>query len=305
MRLPEIRYPLFWILGGCFLLVVGSVAWPLSEPLRGRVSNAWRRAIDGPPVPSSTEPRVVGGAITRRVLILNEKTPVTDRPGGQVVQEISRRNFADVYDVWPLDDEADPTSYRIGNRRPFGWVEARAVLPWNTRLIVRAAGATLELAETPSGTPTSVEVEPGSTYPVLAWDDSAVMVAVWAPGAPWQAVARLGWLRLADQPEVTPGVLLSRYELFSLWRGFADATTSEHRDDLRLRAILGRLTDREMIPAQVRDATRDLLPEWSRSAGPTPADDASVQLSRLYESWEPDASWSGLGFRSIPLDALP
>src|SRR5262249_12514702 len=119
---PPIRYPLPTLIA---LLLAALLAW------RGASwAGAWRpasaarmaRAGAGPAVPSSPDPKVVAGPILRRVLLLHDETPVADTPGGRPTDSVRHRMFADVYDLWP--PSGDPTHYRIGNRRPLGWVSA-------------------------------------------------------------------------------------------------------------------------------------------------------------------------------------
>src|SRR4051794_26212111 len=98
------------------LVVLALLAWKgeaRTRPLRADLAARWSRIVEGPPPPASTEPKVVAGPIVRRVLLLRDGVPATDRPGGRVVETIRHRQFADLYDVWPL--QGRPTHYRIGN----------------------------------------------------------------------------------------------------------------------------------------------------------------------------------------------
>src|SRR5205823_1060460 len=155
------------------------------------------------------------------------------------VETIRLRQFADVYDVWPL--EGTPTHYRIGNRRPIGWVRADAVLPWDTRLVLRAPGGKVAAAPAPAGAGRSA-VEVGDIpSPVIAWKPGAIAVALWDARRPWERVARSGWLRSDDLPGDAWGVLLSEFEVRALLDEPPMAMTPAGAGLVRLRAVLGRL----------------------------------------------------------------
>src|SRR2546423_963051 len=100
--LPPIRYPLPTLL---LLLLVGLAAWggeKATRPLRAALAGRFTRAVEGPPIPSSTRPQVVAGPIVRRALLLHDDVAVSGRPGGPPTETIRLRMFVDVYDVWPL-----------------------------------------------------------------------------------------------------------------------------------------------------------------------------------------------------------
>lgn len=294
MSPPPIRYPLPTLVLAAALALIAwrGAAWTASW--RAALAARWARVVAGPPVPSSTTPMVVAGPIVRRVLLLAEPTPATARPGGPVVTSIDRRIFADVYDLWPLS--GPPTHYRIGNRRPIGWVAAEAVLPWDTRLVVRAPAGGLPL----DGEGRSPARSTSAVLPVVGWSDRAVELADWAPEAPWSAVGRRGWVPLEAVPDDAWGAWLSRVELLALLRR---ALAGQGDGVPRVAAILGP-RDRAYAPRDVAAARAALPAPVARIAGPTPTA-AAERLARLNEQWAPDASWSGLSFRAVPLGDLP
>ena len=253
-------------------------------------------------MPASTEPQLVAGPIVRKVLLLRDGVEATDVPGGSPVETINQRIFADVYDVWPLRGE--PTHYRIGNRRPIGWVEAAdgpAVVDPAGRPV--AGRCTVARRWAGRGTRGRRSRPDRSRCPVIGWTDEAVEVAVWSPDAPWERVERTGWLRLDAIPDEAWGVWLSRAELVGLLRrsigGDAEAGS------LRVEAVLGLVVGASRIGgADAAEAFRALPPVVSRVA-PTGDEPASVRLGRLNDDWEADARWAGLEFRAIPLGSLP
>jgi hypothetical protein len=273
---PAIRYPIFWLVGGVLLLLGWWVVWPRTAGVRAAIHERWRRVVEGPPVPSSDSPQVIAGPMVRRILLLRNDVPATDRPDGRVAETIGRRVFADVYDVWPLDGE--PTHYRVGNRRAFGWVPAADVLPWNTRLVL---------------------ADDGTALPVVGWGDSRLQVARWAEGAAWQRVGGLSSMP-ADSPDL--GVLLSRDELAFLLRRLI---AGEGAEELRLRAILGRLVDRSPWTADDLAAVRKVLPATAVERRAATREAALAELARLNRDAPAVAGWAGLEFQLVPLDALP
>ncbi|MBX6314451.1 MAG: hypothetical protein IRY99_16285, partial [Isosphaeraceae bacterium] len=214
MTPPPIRYPLPMLLVAIALalLIWRGERW--TRPLRAVLAERWMRAVEGPPIPSSTEPKVVAGPIVRKVLLLRAPVPATDRPGGRVVETIRRRGLYDVYDLWPL--QGRPTHDRIGNRRPIGWVAAEVVLPWDTRLVLRAPEGKLDLADQPERRAKSSVAVGAIPLPVVAWTDHAIEVAVWEADRPWSAIARRGWIASEEIPSEAWGVLLSSAECRAL-----------------------------------------------------------------------------------------
>jgi hypothetical protein len=303
VRPPPIRYPLPTLIVVIALVLLGRWGAELLRPVREAVAARWKQVVEGPPVPSSSEPQVVAGPMVRRALLLHDKTPATARPGGPPVETIGHRMIADVYDVWPVRGE--PTDYRIGARRPIGWVAAADVLPWDTRLVIRVPRGTLALADFP-GSPASAPVEVGTVpLPVLAWTEGAIRVAVWDRDRPWTEVARRGWVRTADVPAESWGVWLSREELLDLLRRTLAPAAVNDAQAVRLRTLLGRLADNTPLAAADLKATRDALPAAAFAAEAADLKPKSEVLARFNEQWTPDASWSGVSFRAIPLSALP
>lgn len=303
MSPPPIRYPLPTLVLLIALVVLARWGADLSRPLRAALTARLERAMAGPPVPSSSEPQRVAGPIVRRALLLHDDTPASALPGGPPVGTIRHRMIADVYDVWPLKGEL--THYRIGSRRPIGWVAAADVLPWDTRLVIRAPEGKLALADAPDG-PAGAAVEVGAVpLPVVAWTEGAIRVAVWAPDRPWAEVARLGWVPLADVPAEAWGVWLSRDELLALLRQVLSPAAAAGAEVTRLRAILGRLGENSPLTAADLKAAETALPAVAFAGAGRATPQKSEALARLNEQWTPDASWSGLSFRAIPFSAFP
>jgi hypothetical protein len=194
--------------------------------------------------------------------------------------------FLDVYDIWPLAGK--PTHYRVGTRRPFGWVNAPELLLWNTRLVVRHEAASLSL-------------------PVLGQRTDGVEVAVWDADHPWSALARREAIRMSDLTGGSWGAWLAREELLALLRRTLAVGMghTEPRESLHLRAVLGRLLDdRPLTDDDVR-AARAVLPPPALAIAAGSLDEARDRLARINEEWSAEASWGGLSFQFIPLEALP
>jgi hypothetical protein len=299
---PPIRYPLptFVLIVVLALLSWRGEVW--TRPLRASLAERWTRLMEGPPPPSSSEPKIIAGPLVRRVLLLRDGVPASSRPGGSPVETIRRRQFADVYDVWPL--AGPPTHYRIGNRRPIGWVAAADELPWDTRLVVLAPGGALRLSGAPGGDARPVAVG-RVTLPVVAWDGPSVRVAVWAEDRPWSEVSRYGWVPAADLPAESWGVLLSQFEVRKLLDAPPPDDPSGPPMPTRLRAVLGRLTEDRPLTREESRAAWAALPKSALDLPSPPAASAGEELLRLYEQWSPDAAWGGFSFRFVPLTALP
>jgi hypothetical protein len=266
------------------LLLWRGEAWTRS--LRSALTARLSRAVEGPPLPHSDRPRVVAGPIVRRALLLHDDVPVAARPGGPAVETIRRRMFVDVYDIWPLAGEA--THYRVATRRPLGWVKASELLPWDTRLVFQPKGASLSL-------------------PVLAQHPGAVEIAVWDADRPWSALERRQWVRTSDLTPASWGVWLLRDELLALLRRtLAEGTgRAASRETLHLRAVLGRLLDDRPLGDEDVQATRTILPPPVLTIAAGSVDEARDRLARINEAWSAEASWSGLFFEFVPLEALP
>ena len=298
MTLPPIRYPLPSLIA---LVVASLLAWQgveWSRQWRLEMAARARRALEGPPVPSSPRPRVVAGPIVARALLLRDETPAASRPGGPTVETIDRRMFVNVYDTWPEPGPA--TSYRIGNRKPVGWVRAADVLPWETRLVIRAPAGLLTPSAKPGAGPPSPIRAGTIPLPVLAWTDHAVEVAVWEPDRPWSAVDRRIWVASDDLPSSAWGVWISQFELPALFRLAIDGDPAI----VRLRAVIGRLADPKPLTRADLEAARPALPALV-FARPTDPRRSAGRLAEANNRPESDAAWSGLNFRFLPLDDLP
>src|SRR6185437_928287 len=199
---------------------------------------------------------------------------------------------------WPLRGE--PTHYRVGNRRPFGWVRAGDLLTWDTRLVVQLPRETQVSYTGPQGPFTVPAPEGRGSLPVTAATAGAVQVVSWVRGRPWQEVDRRAWVRLSDLPNDRWGVWLSRDELLVLLRRTLDSSASPEQEIVRLQAVLGRFAVDHPFDAEDVQRARAALPGLV-FAGKRNARDASECLARVNEHWSPEASWSGVSFQSIPL----
>jgi hypothetical protein len=299
--LPPIRYPLptlIVLLAGSLMIWRGEV-W--TRPLRAALTARLSRAVEGPPVPSSDRPQVVSGPIFRRALLLHDDVSAAVRPGGPTVETIRHRMSVDIYDVWPLTGE--PTHYRVGNRRPIGWVGAADLLPWNTRLVIRNPTLPVMLAEKPDlATPAATSVG-RSSLPVISWTPEAVRVAVWTSDHPWSEIDRRGWLPITSLTPDRWAVWLSREELLALIR--RTLASSESPQTIRVRALLGRLLDDRPLGEADLQAARAALPIPAFAIAAPSAAEASDRLARANERWSSEDTWGGLSFQSIALEDLP
>jgi hypothetical protein len=295
--LPPIRYPLPSFLA---IVILGLLAWKGAEwsrEWRSELAARAHRALEGPPVQSSTRPKVVAGPITCRALLLLDETPAASRPNGSTSETIDRRMFVDVYDLWP---EPGPVTHaRVGNRKPIGWVPVSDVLLWDTRLVLRPPGGRLLMADQPGGPGRPVEVG-ACPVPVLAWEGRAVEVAAWEPGHPWSKVSRTGWVRMDDLPAGAWGVWVSQFELPTLLRLAIDGDPPV----VRLRAVLGRLADARPLARSDLEAARPALPAVVFEGESSP-ERAAARLAEANNRPESEASWAGLNFRFLPMGDLP
>jgi hypothetical protein len=302
MTPPPIRYPLPTIV---LLVVLGVLVWRGYDWFATVSGPAWA-AIDrirsGPPFPASTEPMRGAGPIVRKVLLLRGGVSATDAPGGEPVETIRRRMFADVYDVWPL--RGDPTHYRIGNRRPIGWVEADAVLPWDTRVVLRPTGTSLRLRADPGDEQGERIALDSIPLPVVDWTSDAVRVAVWDASEPWVRVDRRGWVRMEEVPPEAFGVLLTRYELLELLR-LAIEPAPGGSPSGRTSAILGTLGSEVGLSDEQTEEVRRNFPEAILEVRTSGGNASVEQLGRLNDLWNPDVTWSGISYQAIPLWAIP
>jgi hypothetical protein len=283
---PPIRYPLPTLVA---LVLLGLLFWrgeAWTRPLRSSLAARVARVAEGPPVPHSDRPQVVGGPITRKALLLHDDVDVAARPGRRPFTTMRHRMFVDVYDVWPLTGEA--THYRVGNRRPLGWVKAVDVLPWDTRLVIRRGA----------------DVPPA---PLVAWSGQTLWVATFVFDGTWSDLqGRESVQQSTLRPEAW-GVWLSREELLALIRRTlaAGAGARETAPLIRLRAVLGRLLDQRRLTDTDLQSARAALPAPALTIATGSASEASDRLARINEQWSPTASWGGLTFQFIPLEALP
>jgi hypothetical protein len=300
--LPPIRYPLpLLVLAAATTLVV----WQgerVSRPLRSALADRLARAVAGPPVPSSTEPQVVAGPIVRRALLLHSDVPVAPRPGSAPSDVIRLRMFVDVYDVWPL--EGEPAFYRVGNRKPLGWVKSTDLLPWDTRLVVRPPAGTIALPRL-SPELKGVALAGGVSYPVVGWSAEGVKFPLWTWPSAWQAFTRNYWIENAALGRDDWGIWLSREELLALLLRPGDELSSSERQRIRLRALLGRLADHRPVSDQDLAAARRALPPQAFEPAPPSSPPSSEALARLNANWTPEATWSNLSFQFVPISALP
>jgi hypothetical protein len=300
---PPIRYPLPTLVG---LALLGLVLWrgaEVARPAWEAIASRVRRLTEGPPVPASDTPQVVAGPIVRRVLLLHGDTIATTRPDGPTSETIRHRGLFDVYDVWPL--AGTPSHYRIGNRRPIGWVRAGDVLPWNTRLVVRPTTGSIRLAERPgAGDGRSFRVGP-APIPVIGWDAEAIQLAVWVEERPWSEVAGSGWADGSSTPPESWGVLLSRVELLALIEAMLGPADTARESTIRLGAVLGKLVELSALDGSSVAEARSTLPAGVFDGGGDSRSAKAARLSLLNERWEPVASWGGLEFAVVPLSDLP
>jgi hypothetical protein len=301
MSPPPIRYPLPTLI---LVLLAGLLAWrgeALTRPLRAALAERLKREIKGPDYPHSDHPQVIAGPITRMALLLHDETAVSETPAAPPTGSIRLRMFVAVFDVWPL--QGARTHFRVGHREPIGWVSAEDLLPWSTRLAVRAPRGELPLSAHPGGAPALTSVG-RATLPVSSVSAEAIELALWEPDQPWTRIGRRGWVRLDDLPADAWGVWLSREELLTLLRRSLGPANGSSPEITRLRAVLGRLLDDRPITESDLAAARTALPKpvFARTA---PAGDTSESLARINEQWTPEASWGGLAFQFIPLLALP
>jgi hypothetical protein len=301
--MPPIRYPLPTLVALMFLALLfwRGEAWTRS--FRSALAVRMARAVEGPPIPHSDRPQVVAGPIIRRALLLRDDVPVADRPGGSPSETIRHRMFVDIYDVWPL--KGAPEYYRVGNRKAIGWVRRADLLAWDIRLVIRAEGEPLPLVDAADHSIRPIAIR--ASLPVLEWQGESLGIAVWEAGHPWSEVERKAWVHASAVVTRSWGVWLSREELLALLRRTL-APAGEQRESaerLRLRALLGRLLDDRPLSDEDVQAGRIALPPQSLALSAGSPDEASERLARQNEEWSPEASWGGLSFQFVPLEALP
>ncbi|QDV37203.1 hypothetical protein [Tautonia plasticadhaerens] len=301
MSPPPIRFPLPTLILVVLLAVVGWWGRAWLEAVGDAVRSGFARIASGPPVPSSDVPMRREGGIVRKVLLLRDGVQATRVPDGPLADTIGRRIFADVYDIWPIRGE--PTHYRIGNRRPIGWVSAADVLPWDTRLVLVPEPGTIPLTgNSKNSDEVGIDVD-GTPLPVIDWEGRRVQVAIWEPGASWERIDQTVWVPI-DGIRADFGVFLSRAELLELLRRSLDASPDELRA-MRIGALLGRLAPGESIGGDQVEQAERAMPgaiDWTLGLADAPLSD---RLGRLNDEWDADAAWEGIEYRAVPLEVLP
>jgi hypothetical protein len=143
--------------------------------------------------------------------------------------------------------------------------------------------------------------------PVVAWSPEALSVAIWEPAHPWSELDRRGWVRSSDIAPKDWGVWMSREELLALLRRTlaAGSSAAQSPQEIRLRAVLGRLLDDRPLADTDLRAGRSALPAPALAIGAGSIEEASDRLARLNEQWTSQVSWGGLSFGFVPLEALP
>jgi hypothetical protein len=118
-------------------------------------------------------------------------------------------------------------------------------------------------------------------------------------------VSRTGWVGLDAVRPARWAVWLGREELLALLRRALEVPPPAPPAILRLRAVLGRLSDDRAISDTDLTLARGALPALVFNRGnATPAESAE-SLARANEEWLPEASWGGLSFAPVPLTSLP
>lgn len=253
-------------------------------------------------VPTEPDPARISGPIPDRGLLLRDDTAATSTPEGGERETIGKRQFVAILNAWPLKGE--PTHYRIGGDRPYGWVKADAILPWKTRLVVRPPGSRLPLADQPGGQGSETAVAAGTPLPVLAIDakSGSIRCQTWGSSAPWGEPGRAGWIRLAELPPESLEVLLTRKELVKLL-GRAEGQPSPDRRAVL--AIVGRLGDGDSVAEADLAAARDLLRPVLDQVGQRDAASSARSLAERNENWRADFNVGGVAFCGVPLSILP
>ena len=200
MTPPPIRYPLPTLV---LMLVLGLLAWrgdARTAAWRAAWSRGWNRPSSrARPSPPRPTPQVVAGPIVRRVLLLHDDVPAASRPGGPAPRPIRHRPFADSTTPGRLRAGRLP----VGNRRPIGWVAAADLLPWDTRLVVRADGGDLALADSAGGPPGPAVPGRRPVLPVLDIDGDSIQIAL--SRKPRPTLGRDRQNRLGDEDATPPG----------------------------------------------------------------------------------------------------
>ena len=286
MTPPPIRYPLPSLV---LLLILSVLIWrggDAIQSIRVGLSERWARLHQQPPVtiPASTEPLILAGAIHERLLTLEDDTPYTFEPGGNVLGTIRHRSFVDFYNSWPLQGSA--THIRVGNRRPLGWVNLERLLLWPTRIVLMSAGTKLSYVNE-KGERLAIGPDP---VPVLVQNPKDVQVLTWGEAGAWHVGGRLASLLPNDIPDEAWGLWLTRSELLYLLGRDRSQTPPPgfQRPVAVLKALLGLpINDRPFS----KDESEMALTLLGRTATLAATTDKLDALARCNEEWKPDAIW--------------
>ncbi len=269
----------------------GLIAWRgevATRSLREALQTRIRRAVAGPPVPSSSSPRKLIGPLVRRALLREGGLGATDRPGGRVVETIRLRQFVDVYDEWPTLGRS--THLRVGNRKPIGWILSDQVLDWRTRLVFL---------------PDLKGSNRSPCLPVLEWNaEGAIRIAIWEDASPWIELKETRWLTPGQVEDGSWGVWLSREELLASMGRVSRSTTAERLFEERLRMITGQFGRGPGWSQSEIQEVRSWLPRQVALATEGETTTKLQKLARVNEEWSDEAVWSGVGFRFLRLSDL-
>jgi hypothetical protein len=285
MTPPPIRYPLPTLLVLTFLVVIAWRGASAIASVRKAIATAVHERFN-PPAPKSDHP-ILDGPIVRKVLLLHDDVKLQKEPDGRVLDPIHRRGFFNVFDVWPLKGE--PTHLRIGNQRAFGWVSTRDALVWNTRLVL---------------------IQDGVAKPIVKWDDQHAWHVDWVQDQEWKEVEGIHSVALDSLPYSEWAVLLSRDELLALLaicqaHAANDRIDLKERDELRARALVGRITSNERVSENEVSAILNTLPPRLDTPLKDESESVSERLARLNENWRTEVSWSELSFGVVRVADLP
>ncbi|WZO96811.1 hypothetical protein EP7_003816 [Isosphaeraceae bacterium EP7] len=286
MRPPPIRYPLPTLVA---LLALAVVAWKGSHwVLLAMARLAPMSTIAGTAYPSSTKPIALVGPLPLRVLLLGTSIPVSETPGGPMLEPIRHTMFAKVFDTWPR--KGTTTHLRVGNKSAIGWVDVSLTLNWPTRLVVRIE---------------KVEGVPSGVYPVLSWREGRVVLAIWMPRREWAEVDRYATLDLADLAPDAWQVWCSEDELQSALGATVAPHAAQKPGSIRLAALFGRLGESTEWDAPDFKAVRGFLPTQLAMFPVPHLADAAERLAEINRAWSPDATWSGVEYRAVPVADFP
>jgi hypothetical protein len=286
VRPPPIRYPLPTLALLIVLAVVVRAGGDWVRTAMARLAPA--SLVETASFPSSTSPVVLFGPVPLRVLLLGGSTPVYETPGGPALEPIRHTMFAKVFDLWPR--KGISTHLRVGNKTAIGWVEVGRILGWKTRLVVRS--------DRIPGTPAGV-------FPVLSWREGRVELAIWKPGRAWAEVDRLVTVDSASLPDADWQVWCSADELQLALGETVAARDEQGSRSIRASALFGRLGDSTLWEAADLASSRAFLPPQVLTIPVPSMADAAGRLAEINEKWTADATWSGVGYRGVPVADFP